>query len=220
MNVSKEYFIRENSTAAYSGEWEADQYVGSLTLRKSLPDAETIVKEMHQRVLSPLLPAETRDRFAGVYRTGDFMGVSGSGLSCPHGYEVPREMRLYGQVMNAKLKQVKCDKVVDIASLIKSMGYGHYELVRIHPFVDGTGRVARKMLTLMSKLACKKPIIIAPKHRSEYLDLLEKVTVTDNVDYFNKFLAKRWIGSLSRNKSEDLSQINELENYVASLRIK
>lgn len=46
------------------------------------------------------------------------------------------------------LNWVNCDESKDIHPVIKA-GVVHYELARIHPFVDGNGRIARAIATLI-----------------------------------------------------------------------
>ena len=220
MNENEQYFLRENPLAAYKGEWQANQYVNSLIGHRRLSGTEEIVKELNRRVLSPLLSPEMRDRYAGEYRYTDIMGVVGAGLSIPPAYEVPKLMRIFGETMDVKLNKIKCDNSFETGDFIRSMGYAHYELVKIHPFFDGNGRVARHFLALMCKLGCNKPIIIAPRDRKEYLDSLEYVNITGNSDYLNRFLAKRWMESYSATNNQETKQILEIQSFINSLNLK
>jgi Fic family protein len=220
MNENEQYFLRENPSAAYKGEWQANQYVNSLVGRCRLFETEEIVKELHKRVITPLLSPEMRDRYAGEYRYSDIMGVVGAGLSIPPAYEVPKLMRNFGEMMDVKLNKVKCDNSFKTDDFIRSMGYAHYELVKIHPFIDGNGRVARHFLAFMCKLACLKPIIIAPRHRNDYINSLEQVNITGNQDHLNKFLAKRWLESYSETNKHEIKQISEIQSFISSLNQK
>ncbi len=220
MSENEQYFPRENPLAAYSGEWHANQYVNSLVGRYRLPGTEEIVKELNKRVLSPLIQPELRENFTGEYRYRDPMGVVGAGLEIPPFYKVPGLMRDYGHVMDVKLKEIACDKDIDTDDFIRSMGYAHYELVKIHPFIDGNGRVARHFLSLMCKLSCKRPIVIAPKHRKNYLNSLEYVNMNGNPDYFNKFLAERWLESYSGMNLQETRQISEIRSFIHSINLK
>jgi Fic family protein len=220
MNENEQYFPRENPLAAYKGEWQANQYVNSLVGRRRLSGTEEIVKELNRRVLTPLLSPEMRDRYAGEYRCTDIMGVVGAGLSIPPAYEVPKLMKNFGETMDVKLNKIKCDDSFESGDFIRSMGYAHYELVKIHPFFDGNGRVARHFLTLMCKLACKRPIIIAPRDRKDYLDSLEYVNITGNPDYLNRFLAKRWMESYSETNNQETKQILDIQSFINSLNLK
>ena len=228
MNESSErFFPRENPLAAYKGEWLANQYVNTVVKQSRLANSEEIVKNLNRRVLAPLLNPEVRDRIAGEYRIRDIMGVVGAGLSIPEGYQVPRLMRQYGEAMDIKLERIKCDNDMEVSDFIKDMGFAHYELVKIHPFEDGNGRVARHMMTLMCKLGGYRPLIIAPKHRKDYLDSLEMVNITKDQDYLNKFLAERFLQSYTGLKSRDNKQIlhatkqaSEISSFINSLNLK
>jgi Fic family protein len=58
----------------------------------------------------------------------------------------------------------------------------HYQLVTIHPFVDGNGRTARLLMNLLLMQQGYPPIIVAPKHRLKYINSLEKAQLTGNLD--------------------------------------
>ena len=53
-------------------------------------------------------------------------------------------------------------------------GIFHYEFVRIHPFVDGNGRVARLLMNLALLRAGWSLAIIPPIYRHEYIATLDK----------------------------------------------
>lgn len=50
----------------------------------------------------------------------------------------------------------------------------HYELVRIHPFTDGNGRVARILMNLILMAKGFPPTVIKNEKKSEYYDSLER----------------------------------------------
>jgi len=209
------YFNRENSQQAFAGEWSAAQYVNSLIKKRTMPSTETLVKEINKRVLFPVLKPEMKDRYAGVYRSLDIMGVIGSGLSIPSWMKVPELMEKYGNEMDRRLKEIKRG-TVGARELINHMGYSHYELLKIHPFVDGNGRSARHVLNVVSKLACCRPLVIAPVHRKNYFDALEKVNITRDIRHLNTFLAERWLGSYSPDNVQDKGFIRDLKTYILS----
>jgi Fic family protein len=86
----------------------------------------------------------------------------------------------------------------------------HVSFVRIHPFWDGNGRMARLIANIPVIRAGYPPIIIPKEHRQEYINALSEYhlavgTVTarnellpdvDKLDRFKRFCAESWSGSI------------------------
>ena len=75
--------------------------------------------------------------------------------------------------------------------------FAHHELVRIHPFVDGNGRVARLLCNLVLIKNGWLPIAIRVKDRMKYFDVLEKAHF-GNTKNFVDFIGLRAEESLIR----------------------
>jgi Fic family protein len=61
---------------------------------------------------------------------------------------IPPQANQVPQLVNSFLEWFNSDQVNEIDPVIEA-GLTHYEIVRIHPFVDGNGRTARVMATLV-----------------------------------------------------------------------
>ncbi|HOG91867.1 MAG TPA: Fic family protein [Syntrophales bacterium] len=61
----------------------------------------------------------------------------------------------------------------------------HWELVTIHPFIDGNGRTARLLMNLALFQAGYPPAIIPPILRRDYLDTLNKTHKGDDMPFIN-----------------------------------
>lgn len=109
---------------------EAKRHVEKIT--------EPLIKKLHRIIVNKILPEEQ----SGEYRAKQVViKNSQTGevtFTPPSAIEVPFLMREFIFWMN---------KENDIHSIIKA-GVVHHELVRIHPFVDGNGRVGRSLATL------------------------------------------------------------------------
>ncbi len=116
--------------------------IGELELiEKKEPVTQEFLKHLHQLTVEKILPPET----SGVYRktqvviknsqTGDV--VFRPPLAVAVGYQ-----------MEDLIAFINSPESQDIHPILKS-GIVHYEFVRIHPFVDGNGRVARALSTLI-----------------------------------------------------------------------
>ncbi len=102
---------------------------------------EMLVKKLHRIIVEKILPQEQ----SGEYRTKQVVvRNSQTGevtFRPPPPVEVPFLMREFLYWMNR-------DDRNDIHPVLKA-GIVHHELVRIHPFLDGNGRVARVIATLI-----------------------------------------------------------------------
>jgi len=67
---------------------------------------------------------------------------------------------------------------------------GHYNLVTIHPFVDGNGRVARLLMNALLVRHSFTPAIIEPFQKDEYVKAIESVRESDDITLFVEFIAQ------------------------------
>lgn len=102
---------------------------------------EELIKHLHQLTVAKILPAET----SGVYRKTQVVIRNSQTEEVvfrpPLALEVSYQMTDLIAFINSTTKE-------DIHPILKA-GIVHYEFVRIHPFVDGNGRVARALSTLI-----------------------------------------------------------------------
>lgn len=102
---------------------------------------EPVVKKIHALAVDKLLP----DEQCGEYRKTQVVvknSVTGEvTFRPPPAIEVPYQTRDFLDWLNSLKKD-------DVNPVLKA-GITHYELVRIHPFVDGNGRMARATATLV-----------------------------------------------------------------------
>lgn len=102
---------------------------------------EEVIKKLHKITVKKILPEEK----CGEYRkTSVVVKNSQTGeisFRPPLAIAIPYQIKDLLAFINSKNQQ-------DIHPVLKS-GIVHYELVRIHPFLDGNGRVARALSTLI-----------------------------------------------------------------------
>jgi Fic family protein len=102
---------------------------------------EETIKHMHELTVHRILP----DEAVGVYRkTQVVVKNSQTGevtFRPPPAIEVPFLVASCLQWLN--------ETTVDDVHTVLKAGIAHYEIVRIHPFLDGNGRVARAAATLV-----------------------------------------------------------------------
>jgi len=109
--------------------------------RKIEKITEPLIKKLHRIIVYKILPEEG----AGVYRTKQVVVKNSQTgeitFRPPPPIEVPYLMRDFFYWLNRETGE-------QIHPVLKA-GISHHELVRIHPFIDGNGRVARVLATLI-----------------------------------------------------------------------
>lgn len=120
------------------------------------------------------------DYWAGRYKTSQNR-IVGSRLKTTPPYKVGSEMGNLVHTLNANPEKY---------NPIELAAFAHHDLVRIHPFVDGNGRVARLLCNLILMGRGYPPITIRVKDRKKYFDCLEKAHL-GNLHAFADFIALR-----------------------------
>jgi Fic family protein len=153
--------------------------------------SEELVKKLHKITVNKILPIEK----CGEYRKTQV--VIKSSQTGQVSFRPPEASRVQLQI-NDLLVFIESPKNQDIHPVLKS-GIVHYELVRIHPFLDGNGRVARALATLILFLEgydIRKFFSLEEyfdRNASNYYIALQSVTkrgdLTEWLEYFTQGLA-------------------------------
>jgi Fic family protein len=102
--------------------------------------------------------------YSGYLRTQPVY-IRGS-LHVPPNYaKVPR---LVDEMLRRLATDIETGHPVAVASQL------HFDLLTIHPFVDGNGRTARLLQNLCLIRAGFVPILIGPEEKSQYFDVLQR----------------------------------------------
>lgn len=133
------------------------------------PITENLIKAWHGILLKDI-DAEN----AGQYRKVS-ISVTGSNEIFPASKDVPKLMAEFFDWF----QKASGDHPVTLATL------AHWKLVKIHPFIDGNGRMARLMLNLILMQQGYPPVIIPIIRRADYLSALQK-----NDSAFGAFIAE------------------------------
>lgn len=117
------------------------EFIDDEAKRKIEKITEPLIKKLHRLIVQKILS----DDLAGEYRTKQVVVKNSQTgevtFTPPPPVEVPFLMREFIYWLNRESSD-------DIHPVLKA-GIAHHELVRIHPFVDGNGRVARVLATLI-----------------------------------------------------------------------
>lgn len=153
------------------GHSEAYDYIYTLAKDKSITEED--IKKLHKFFYHRI--DETK---AGKYRK-EKVFISGSKYPMPGPDKVPELMKEF----IAKVKDLeKKSHPVEYCAL------AHKEIVFIHPFIDGNGRVARLAMNLILLQKGYCIAIIPPILRRDYIQALEKAHTDDKE--FKEFIAR------------------------------
>jgi len=133
--------------------------------------SQEIIQKIHEFVMKGIL------KTPGQYRTEN-VRITGAKIRPPSYLKIVELMDNYIQSIE-KLK----------LQTIKKAAFIHHDIVRIHPFIDGNGRVARILTNfyLLKNGYC--PIVIQKEDRKKYYNTLNKADKGDLSD-FATFIAR------------------------------
>lgn len=129
------------------------------------------------------------DEHAGVLRAIP-VRISGSRTVLPNPRKVPDLMENFEKTLLA------LDNKKSLSDILQAAFQIHYELVTIHPFVDGNGRTARLLMNLYLLQKELFPLIIGKKSRPAYLECLESCQTRGDNDSYQKFMSKSYESTL------------------------
>lgn len=153
---------------------KALDFINSLVDKTTFEITEDDILAIHSIVLHGI------DQNAGRYRVVP-VRISGSMVVLPNPLKVPDLMQ---QFVSNYIAESKSYHPVELATL------AHYELVTIHPFVDGNGRCARLLMNLILMQNGYPPAIISKRDREKYISSLEKAQLGGSLDDFKKLISK------------------------------
>jgi Fic family protein len=135
----------KNILAGEKDKKEVQNYVDVLGYIDSLEESGEIVEEIllgiHRLTVKDILP----DASAGNYRKAKV--VVGNPKTGKITY-VPPESEEVPLLTRSLLEWLNSEEALDLMPALQA-GIAHYELARIHPFLDGNGRTARALATLI-----------------------------------------------------------------------
>ena len=187
------------------------QFIDELNVSESeLKATEDLIKKLHKLTVDKILESEK----CGTFRTTQVVVKNSQtgevSFRPPMSVAVPFQIKDLVSFINREN---------DIHPVLKS-GIVHYELVRIHPFLDGNGRVARALSTLIlyqEDYDIRKFFSLEEYFDSDsnaYYEALQSVSKNDG-DLTN------WLEYFSLGLSIELSKIkNKVENISIDAKLK
>jgi|SRR5690554_1299918 len=142
-------------------------------VREGILMDEDNLKDLHQILMDGF------KGIGGLYRNVD-ISIKGSNHTPPSHIKVYDRMKKY---------IAYCLEGPD-DDLFKYISYCHLQLAKIHPFLDGNGRLARLVLNYYLLKYDFLPVIVTYEERHKYFKLLEEFKVNKNINPFIEFLVE------------------------------
>ena len=148
---------------------EATNHKEATELLEKLADKEENITELDVLNIHAIILDKIDPKNAGFYRHSNVF-IQGSELILPKWRDIPLLMKkVYDELNN---KDIGIDAIYSSVKI-------HYDTVRIHPFIDGNGRLARLLMNLRLLRAGFPPVILRKEERRAYYSALEKADKGD-----------------------------------------
>ena len=121
--------------------------------------------------------------------------------------KVPAKLAEYCNELNTMRAKAA---TMSVDSLYKLSFDAHYNLVTIHPWADGNGRMARLIMNMLQFEFGLIPTKILKEDKEEYIKALVATREDDNLDIFSEFMTSM----MERNLQ------NEITSYMESIKDK
>ena len=179
---------------------EATNHAGALRKVMALVNGKTqdltehSILDIHNTILKGI-----DDDSAGHYRSIP-VRISGSEVILPNYRKVPDLMENFIKEITTKTSLHPVELAAD----------AHYELVTIHPFVDGNGRTARLLMNLILMQQGFPPALIRKRDRLKYIKALEQAQLGGSKNAYYKIIAD----AVNRSLDIYLSAVSEDQSFV------
>ncbi|MBQ8853301.1 MAG: Fic family protein [Alistipes sp.] len=121
--------------------------------------------------------------------------------------KVPAKLAEYCNELNTMRAKAA---TMSVDSLYKLSFDAHYNLVTIHPWADGNGRMARLIMNMLQFEFGLIPTKILKEDKEEYIKALVATREDDNLDIFSEFMTSM----MERNLQ------NEIATYLGSIGVE
>ena len=168
--------------------------------------------------LSALVMKNTGKEYKTIL--GDFSSAKGElrllnvtagvgGRSYMNYSKVPTKLAEFCSQLNENRKDANKKSITE---LYKISFDAHFNLVTIHPWADGNGRMARLVMNMLQFEFGLIPTIIHKEYKEEYIKALVATREEDNLDIFRAFMTKMMEENLSAEIETYLISIDETED--------
>ena len=190
-------------------------------VHKDIQITENLIKEIHKIILvephdgeSEINPGQYKKQPNYLYSPG------GERIDFEPPEEVPRLMNELVNWLNNHIEPPKRRKrKYDLHPLVIATGF-HAQFIKIHPFGDGNGRMARILTNLILMLCGYLPAIVRLEKRKAYYNALNASSL-DNPEPLAEFIGEECIHSLEiaikAAKGESIDEPEDIDKKMSLL---
>ena len=146
----------------------------------------------------------TTDASKGEFRK---VGVMAGNTRFMDYKKVPQKVRELVSKLNADM-----GKAESIEEQLKISFFAHYELVNIHPFIDGNGRTARLLMNYIQRLYSLPLALVYDEDKNEYYNALIAVREQEDIQPFYDFMFDQYEKFLSA----EVQKVKEANNSFSA----
>lgn len=209
-----------------TGHDEAIKYIEEI-IKQERPLTEHFIRELHKLLLKEPYEVDaitpdgqpTRKRInIGQYKTtpNHVLTVQGEIFYFATPEETPAKMQELMDWYKKTIKKKKSDFILFATEF-------HYRFIRIHPFDDGNGRIARLLMNFILMQKGYPPAIIKTEDKKNYFAALQQADAGD-LEYFFNYICEHEIESLelmiSGARGEEIEDEDDLDKKLALLKQK
>ena len=118
--------------------------------------------------------------------------------------KVPERLAAFCEELNKRRKAIA---PTDVAAVYDLSFWAHYELVTIHPWADGNGRMSRLVMNMIQYEYAVVPSIVKKEKRKQYISSLEQSEEAENSKKFKTFMLQHHCDNL----------LKQIEEYKQSM---
>lgn len=192
-------------------------------VHKDLKITESLIKEFHKLILAEPYSEDGVEINPGEYKKlpNYLYSVTGERVDFEPPKEVPRLMNELINWLNNHLTPPKRKKnKYDLHPLLIACSF-HSQFIKIHPFGDGNGRMARIIMNLILMQAGYVPTIIKLDDRDTYYNQLE-ISSFENIEPLAEFIGNETINSLElllkSIKGESIEDPDDLDKEIEIIK--
>lgn len=141
---------------------EAKNHKEAIDLLEKTVNAKTKVTEELLNFIHAIILKDIEKEYAGRYRR-EQVRILGADFIPPNYLKLPNLMKELAEWINKNPEKLN---IIDFSA------HAHYKLARIHPYVDGNGRVARLLMNIILMRDGYPPAIILNNDRKRYISTL------------------------------------------------
>ncbi|MGH1337746.1 MAG: Fic family protein [Aureispira sp.] len=194
-------------------------------IKEERPITENFIRELHKIILveDSYNPAETSDGRptrkkvqVGQYKSSNNYTTTATGETLYFASVEETPAKMYDLIQWLRSKKEEENPVV-LAALF------HYKFIKIHPFDDGNGRLARILMNFILMRAGFPPVVIKTKEKEAYFRALQQADGGD-VNAFVKYVGEQLVDSLELYlkgaKGESVEELDDVDKEFELFKMK